>query len=197
MRMLTEADRPMSYCLFDTAIGAVGIAWSGDGITRLQLPESGRSSTERRLRGHSMSTVETPPPPEIKRAIGDVQEYMVGKRTDFSRTKLDLTNVSAFHRRIYDALRRIGWGETTTYGTLAQQAGDPGASRAVGQAMGRNPVPIIIPCHRVLASGGKPGGFSAYGGAVTKLRLLALEGVRPGHDTPLLPGLLYSGKREG
>jgi methylated-DNA-[protein]-cysteine S-methyltransferase len=194
MRMLTEADTPMHYCLFDTAIGAVGIAWSAYGITRLQLPEAGRAATERRLHGRSTSTAERPPP-AIEQAIDDVQRYMAGERIDFSSATLDLTGIGAFHRRIYDALRSVGWGETTTYGALARQAGDSGASRAVGQAMGRNPIPVIIPCHRVLASGGKPGGFSAFGGAVTKLRLLALEGVNPGHEVPLLPGLLNSGTR--
>jgi methylated-DNA-[protein]-cysteine S-methyltransferase len=195
MRTLTEADAPMHYCLFDTAIGAVGLAWSADGITRLQLPEAGRAATERRLRGRSASTVADQPPPQISRAIDAVQRYMAGERMDFSDIKLDLTGVGPFHRSIYEALRRVGWGETTTYGALARQDGDAGASRAVGQAMGRNPIPVIIPCHRVLASGGKPGGFSAFGGAVTKQRLLALEGVHLDGGAPLLPGLLASPPR--
>lgn len=190
MRTLTEADAPMHYCLFDTAIGAVGVAWSADGITRLQLPEAGRAATERRLRGHSTSAAESQAPPQIECAIGAVQKYMMGDPIDFSGIELDLTGVGPFHRSIYKALCRVGWGETTTYGALARQAGDPGAARAVGQAMGRNPVPVIIPCHRVLASGGKPGGFSAFGGAVTKQRLLALEGVHLDCGAPLLPGLL-------
>lgn len=190
MRMLTEADAPMHYCLFDTAIGAVGVAWSANGITRLQLPEAGRAATERRLRGRSASTVESQPPSRIARAMGAVQKYMAGERIDFSGIALDLTGVGPFHRSIYEALCRVGWGETTTYGALALQVGDPGASRAVGQAMGRNPIPVIIPCHRVLASGGKPGGFSAFGGAVTKQRLLALEGIHLDGGAPLLPGLL-------
>ena len=190
MRMLTEADTPMHYCLFDTAMGKVGLAWSTDGIARLQLPESSRSATERRLRGRSASIVEGQPAPPIERAIDDVRRYMAGNRVDFSGIALDLTGVGPFHRSIYEALCRVGWGETTTYGALARQAGDVGASRAVGQAMGRNPIPVIIPCHRVLASGGKPGGFSAFGGAITKQRLLALEGVHLDGGAPLLPGLL-------
>ncbi len=105
---------------------------------------------------------------------------------------LDLTGVSDFHRQIYEKARGIGWGETSTYGALARQAGFPDAARAVGQAMGRNPIPIIIPCHRVLASGRKVGGFSAFGGADTKQRLLALEGVELGE--PMLPGLLERGR---
>lgn len=190
MRTLTEADAPMHYCLFDTAIGAVGVAWSAHGVTRLQLPEASRNATERRLRGRSASAFECQPPPQIERAIDAVQRYMAGERVHFSDIRLDVTGVSPFHCSIYEALRRIGWGETTTYGALARQAGDPDAARAVGQAMGRNPVPVIIPCHRVLASGGKAGGFSAFGGAVTKQRLLGLEGVHLDGGAPLLPGLL-------
>lgn len=189
MRALTEADGPMRYCLFDTAMGAVGLAWSPDGITRLQLPERDKTATERRLRGRSADAVASLPPPLVEQAVDAVGRYMAGERTDFSAITLDLTGVGPFHSVIYEALRRIGWGETTTYGALARQTGDPGASRAVGQAMGRNPIPVIIPCHRVLASGGKPGGFSAFGGAVTKQRLLALEGVHLDGGAPLLPGL--------
>lgn len=195
MRELTEVDTPMHYCLFDTAIGAVGVAWSADGITRLQLPEAGWAATERRLRGRSVSTAESRPPPQIACAIGAVQKYMTGDPIDFSGIKLDLAGVGPFHRGIYEALCRVGWGQTTTYGALALQAGDPGAARAVGQAMGRNPIPVIIPCHRVLASGGRPGGFSAFGGAVTKQRLLELEGVFLDGGAPLLPGLLASTPR--
>lgn len=193
MRMPTETDAPMRYCLFDTDIGPMGLAWSEHGLTRLQLPESDRGATEKRLRGRSESAVAAEPPPQIVKAIAQIRSYLAGERIAFSGIELDLAGVGEFHRTIYDALRRIGWGETTTYGALARQAGDPGASRAVGQAMGRNPIPVIIPCHRVLASGGKAGGFSAFGGADTKQRLLALEGVRLGEGTPLLPGLLPSG----
>jgi methylated-DNA-[protein]-cysteine S-methyltransferase len=91
---------------------------------------------------------------------------------------LDLDDQDAFFQRIYAAARQIGWGQTTTYGTLAKQLGvGPEAARDVGQAMASNPVPLIIPCHRVLAAGGKLGGFSAPGGSSTKARMLALEGV--------------------
>ena len=107
---------------------------------------------------------------------------------DFADVALDLGSVGDFQRRIYDATRALVWGQTATYGDLARQAGSPGAARAVGQAMGHNPVPIIVPCHRVLAAGRRIGGFSAYGGALTKERLLAMEGIHLG-GTPLLPGL--------
>jgi methylated-DNA-[protein]-cysteine S-methyltransferase len=179
----------MRCCLFDTSLGTVGLAWSERGITRLQLPEAGRVATERRLRRHAPAAARADPTAAIEDVIDRLQRYMAGRRTDFSAIALDLAGISAFHRAIYDAARRVGWGETTTYGALARQAGAPDAARAVGQAMGRNPVPIIIPCHRVLASGRKIGGFSAHGGATTKQRLLGLEGVHLGDGAPMLPGL--------
>jgi methylated-DNA-[protein]-cysteine S-methyltransferase len=190
MRMLTETDAPMCYSLFETSIGQVGVAWSGRGLTRLQLPEASAAATERRLRGRSHTVAQSEPPAPVRRAIASIQKYLAGEETDFAQLELDLTGVSSFHRRIYGAARCVGWGETTTYGALARQAGLPGAARAVGQAMGRNPLPIIIPCHRVLASGNKVGGFSSFGGTNTKQRLLALEGVRLDQAAPLLPGLL-------
>jgi methylated-DNA-[protein]-cysteine S-methyltransferase len=189
MRTPTEADSAQRYCLFDTGLGTLGVAWSARGLTRLQLPESSRAATERRLRGLSPDSAPGEPSSSVGQAIAAIERYLAGASVDFAQVPLDLAGVGDFHRRIYDAARRIGWGETATYGELARRVGSPGAARAVGQAMGRNPIPIIIPCHRVLASGRKIGGFSAFGGAATKERLLALEGVHLG-GAPLLPGLL-------
>jgi len=182
------------YCLFETAIGACGVAWSECGVTRLQLPERSRSATERRLWGgsaHGSAGVppSAVPPSAVRAAIRLLERCFAGEPVDLSGVALDLSGVSPFHRKIYDAARALAWGKTATYGELAQRAGARDAARAVGQAMGKNPVPIIIPCHRVLAAGGKIGGFSAHGGASTKQRLLALEGVHLGHGTPILPGL--------
>jgi methylated-DNA-[protein]-cysteine S-methyltransferase len=176
------------YCLFETGFGTCGIAWSDAGVVRLQLPERTRERTAGRIRLGDREEADVPPR-AVGEVIGELVAYFAGQRIDFSGVAVDLSRVPAFHRSIYGALRKVGWGETATYGELARRAGAPGAARAVGQAMGRNPVPIIIPCHRVLAAGGKIGGFSAYGGAVTKERLLALEGVHPS-GTPQLPGLL-------
>ena len=134
------------------------------------------------------------PPAPVREAIALLERYFAGERIDFARVALDLVAVGSFHRAIYDVARSLGWGQTATYGELARQVGSPGAARAVGQAMGHNPVPVIIPCHRVLAAGRKIGGFSALGGALTKERLLALEGVHLGNGTPLLPGLLPAGR---
>src|SRR4051812_16084381 len=174
--------------VFGTSLGPCGIAWSERGVTRLQLPERTPAATEHRLRARPADCGSGAPPAPVREAIAALERYFAGERIDFADVALDLVGVGAFHRAIYEAMRSLGWGQTATYGDLARQAGSPGAARAVGQAMGHNPVPIIIPCHRVLAAGRKIGGFSAYGGALTKQRLLALEGVHLG-GTPLLPGL--------
>ena len=178
------------YCLFETAIGACGVAWSDRGVTRLQLPEGSRSATECRLRGRGANASAGVPPAVVRAAIRLLERYFAGEQVDLSGVALDLRGVSPFHRQIYDAARALAWGKTATYGELAQRAGARDAARAVGQAMGKNPVPIIIPCHRVLAAGGKIGGFSAHGGPGTKRRLLTLEGVHLGQGTLPLPGLV-------
>jgi methylated-DNA-[protein]-cysteine S-methyltransferase len=110
---------------------------------------------------------------------------------DFSAVAVDLDGIDDLRRRIYAVLRTIGVGQTTTYGELARAIGETEwqGARDVGEAMGRNPVPIVIPCHRVLAAGGKLGGFSAHGGAATKRKLLELEGVQLDSAPPRLPGL--------
>ena len=171
---------PGSYCLFDTDLGACGVAWSERGLVRFQLPEANRRATEKRLQLRAPNSSAKAPPRQIEAVITSVQRYMSGERVDFTPIALDLTGVAPFYAEIYAAARRVGWGETATYGDLARQAGVPGAARAVGQAMSRNPVAVIIPCHRILASGNKVGGFSAFGGTVSKQRLLGLEGVRLG-----------------
>jgi methylated-DNA-[protein]-cysteine S-methyltransferase len=186
----TETSRREHYHLFGTRLGKCGIAWSERGVTRLQLPERTPGATERRLTARSASCGAGVPPAPAREAIDMLERYFAGARVDFAPIALDLSGVGPFYVKIYDAARSLGWGQTATYGDLARQAGSAGAARAVGQAMGHNPVPIIIPCHRVLAAGRKIGGFSAFGGAITKERLLALEGVHLGDGTPLLPGLL-------
>jgi methylated-DNA-[protein]-cysteine S-methyltransferase len=194
MRTLTETDASLRYCLAETDLGVIGLAWSARGLARLQLPEAHRDATERRLRGRARCIERARPTLAISRVATALQRYMAGERTDFSPVELDLTGVGEFHRIVYAAARGVAWGETTTYGALARQAGAPDAARAVGQAMGRNPVPVVIPCHRVLASGKRIGGFSAFGGTTTKQRLLELEGVHLGDPTSTLPGLLPSAR---
>ena len=180
---------PRHYCLFDTAIGPCGVAWSADGLTHLQLPESDRAAAERRLAKSSGRDAPDDPPDPVAQAIAALKDYFAGKPVDFSSIALDLAGIAPFNRKVYEAARQIGFGRTASYGELAHRLDAPGAARAVGQALGQNPLPVIIPCHRVLASGKKIGGFSAFGGASTKQRLLALEGVRVGEEAPRLPGL--------
>jgi len=164
--------------VFETALGLFALCWTAKGIARTYLP--GLSEADLRTRLAERSVTLAPPSEAIGELVSRITAYASGERSDFSDVPLDLDGVPDFHRRAYAALLRIGWGETITYGALARQLGDVTLSRAVGQAMGANPVPLIVPCHRVLASDGKPGGFSAPGGAESKIRMLLLEGVTVG-----------------
>ena len=167
------------YVIFETAGGFCGIAWNDAGITRFQLPTRSAEATERMLRRRMPDAEPGTPPPGVAAAIAAVKRYFAGEETDFSGFALDLSEQDAFFQRIYAAARQVGWGRTTTYGTLAKELGaGPEVARDVGQAMATNPVALFIPCHRVLAAGGKVGGFSAPGGATAKRRMLELEGVR-------------------
>jgi methylated-DNA-[protein]-cysteine S-methyltransferase len=166
------------YLVCETPIGFCGIAWNGVGITRFQLPTKSLEATERLLRRRAHDAQPGVPPAQVAEVIAAVKRYFAGEPTEFSRVALDLGEQSELFGQIYAAARRVGWGHTTTYGTLAKELGAGSeAARDVGEAMAKNPVPLIIPCHRVLAAGGKLGGFSAPGGAATKLRMLKLEGV--------------------
>ena len=174
--------------LFETAIGRCGIAWGSTGIVALQLPEATPEATLARLRRSCPDAAETPPPRSVREAIDAVVALLDGAPTDLTGIALDLRDTPPFHRAVYAIARAIPPGKTLTYGAVAARLGEPGAARAVGQALGRNPVAIIIPCHRVGAAGGAFGGFSARGGAATKRRILAIEGA--GDEMPMLPGLL-------
>ena len=168
-----------SYCVFEVAGGCCGIAWNSAGITRLCLPSRNASAATQMLLRRVPGSVAAAPPPEIAATIAAVQRYFRGDTVDFSGVRLELGGQGDFYKRIYQALRRVGWGQTTTYGALARELGaGPEAARDVGEAMARNPIPLLVPCHRVLAAGGKVGGFSAPGGAATKIRMLELEGTR-------------------
>jgi len=168
------------FAVFETAIGACGIAWGKGGIVGLQLPEGTAASTRARMRKRFPAAVEIAPPRHAARALRDVTALLGGKRIDLSAITLDMNGVSPFHRRAYEAARAIPAGLTQSYGELAKKLGSPNSSRAVGQAMGRNPFPIVVPCHRVLAAGGRAGGFTAAGGIDTKMRMLEIEGAVPG-----------------
>ena len=170
---------PERYFTFEAASGHCGIAWNGAGITCFRLPAHSREMAERTMQRRAPDATPAPATPTVAEAVAAVQRYFEGKQTDFSDVVLDLSDQSELYRRIYVAARNIGWGRTTTYGALAKEIGaGPEAAREVGQAMAKNPVALIIPCHRVLASGSKLGGFSAPGGSLSKMRMLALEGVQ-------------------
>jgi methylated-DNA-[protein]-cysteine S-methyltransferase len=174
------------YHVLETALGFAGIAWGDDGIiTRFRLPDPDRDAAERQFHGRAEPHT---PPPAVVAVVAQAKRYFAGERVDFTPIALDLSGVEPSRRAIYDALRKVAFGETVTYGELAKRAGatQPQAAQDVGVAMARNPVPLIIPCHRVLAAGGKLGGFSAPGRTEAKQRMLALEGVFPGNQPRLL-----------
>lgn len=156
--------------LFDTAIGICGIAWSDRGLVGVQLPEADAETTAQRLAKKSRSSSAAEPTPAMRQLIADIKSYLAGEWMDFSAVPVDLEGIDGYRRKLYEAMRAIGYGVTTTYGELAKSLGatDWEGARHVGEAMGKNPVPVVIPCHRVLAAGKKIGGFSAYGGTKTK-----------------------------
>jgi methylated-DNA-[protein]-cysteine S-methyltransferase len=168
------------FTLFDTAIGRSAIAWGARGVVCLQLPEASEAETRDRVLRRFLDAREAAPPPEVAAARDAIAGLLRGRQSDLSSVPLDMDGLPPFHRRVYEAARAIPFGAAMTYGALAKRAGAAGAARAVGRALARNPFAIIVPCHRVLAAGGKTGGFSANGGTATKLRLLAIEGHKIG-----------------
>lgn len=176
--------KQVSYYIFETSLGSCGIAWSEEGnsqtlptVAFFQLPEASAKLTESRIAGSSGGRLSSVPPPSIAAVIKKVCRHLRGEAQDFRDTPLDLDGAGPFARQVYEAARNIPLGQTRTYGELAKALDRPNAARAVGQALGQNPIALIIPCHRVLAAGSRPGGFSAHGGLTTKARMLALEGV--------------------
>ncbi len=163
------------FTLFDTPIGACGLVWAERGLIGVLLPEAGLQATKARARRRFSGATEGAPDGALAQVIARITALLCGVHDGLVDVPLDLHGVPDFHCRVYALARRIAPGATLTYGELAQQLGEPGAARAVGQALGANPFPIIVPCHRVLAAGQRAGGFSAPGGARTKLRLLEIE----------------------
>jgi methylated-DNA-[protein]-cysteine S-methyltransferase len=177
------------FALFDTAIGPCGIAWGKRGVVGLQLPEASEDAARRRLAKRFPQAEEATPPPEVQNAIDAIQTLLRGETPDLSDIPLDMDRVPAFNRKVYEIARSVPPGATLTYGEIATRIGEPGAAREVGQAMGRNPFPIVVPCHRVLAAGGKIGGFSANGGIATKRKMLAIESVHAKGEPTLFDGM--------
>jgi methylated-DNA-[protein]-cysteine S-methyltransferase len=175
------------FTLFDTAIGKCGIVWGERGVVGVQLPEGRDSETRGRLLRRFPNAREASVPPSIQAAVEGMVALLEGEAPDLSGIPLDTEAVPSFHLRVYEVARSIAPGATLSYGEIAARLGSPGSARAVGQALGRNPLPLLVPCHRVLAADGRVGGFSANGGIATKLRLLDIEGERA-NGTALVDG---------
>jgi methylated-DNA-[protein]-cysteine S-methyltransferase len=166
------------YSIFGTSNGFAAVAWSENGISGLRLPASTEARAEASILQRFPQARRSPPSALVTRLISDINRYFNGEKVDFSAIPLDFGSQDPFFAQVYSEVRKLGWGETTTYGAVAKVLGaPPQAARDVGQAMASNPMPLIVPCHRVLAAGGKLGGFSAPGGSSSKARMLELEGV--------------------
>jgi methylated-DNA-[protein]-cysteine S-methyltransferase len=172
------SEHALGFAFFDTAIGRCSIVWNERGVVRTRLPERNEQVTRDRIRDRYPGARESAPPAEIQRAIADMVALLSGEPEDLGKVSLDTSDVPDFNRRVYEVARTIPAGATLTYGEIAERLGDRSLAREVGQALGENPFPIIVPCHRVLAAGGKTGGFSAPGGVSTKMRMLTIEQAR-------------------
>jgi methylated-DNA-[protein]-cysteine S-methyltransferase len=166
------------YTLFETAIGWAGVAWGEQGLVGVHLPESSPETARKSFLRRIPDATEAAPPPQAQGVIDGIVDLMAGGKPDFADAPLDLSLTPAFNARVYAIARTIPPGETLTYGEIATRLGDRLLARDVGQALGQNHWPIVVPCHRVTAANSKLGGFSARGGAATKLKLLAIEGAK-------------------
>lgn len=180
------------HTVFETVAGFAAIGWNATGISSFRLPAATAREAEWALLRRLPNAQAVSPPPPVQAVIDDARRYFAGERVDFVRVSVDLGAQQPFFDRVYAAVRALGWGETATYGAIAKllDAG-PEFARDVGQAMAANPVPLIIPCHRVTAANGRIGGFSAPGGSNSKAQMLAIEGVevRDGVVTGNVPQL--------
>jgi methylated-DNA-[protein]-cysteine S-methyltransferase len=176
--------RMMHFTLFETAIGRCGMVWSARGIAGVQLPERSEAATRNRLLRRFPGACDGEPTAQLRRVIDDIVALLGGEKRDLNYVTIDIAAAPQFHRRVYEVARRIPAGATLSYGEVAERLGDRNLARDVAEALSQNPCPIIVPCHRILAAGGKPGGFSAPGGVATKLRLLTIEGAQP--EGPML-----------
>jgi methylated-DNA-[protein]-cysteine S-methyltransferase len=166
------------YTIFETSNGFAALAWNKNGVTSLRLPASSEARAEASVLRRFPQARRTTPSAQMASLISEIKRYFDGEKVDFSAVPLDMGSQDPFFARVYAEVRKLGWGETTTYGAVAKVLGaEPQAARDVGQAMASNPIPLIVPCHRVLAAGGRIGGFSAPGGSRSKAKMLEIEGV--------------------
>jgi methylated-DNA-[protein]-cysteine S-methyltransferase len=166
------------FLVFETALGWAGLVWSQAGLAGVRLPAADRDRARAAIARRWPDARESEPPAEIVELAGEIGDLLAGGRPDFAKARLDLAATPAFDAQVYAVARTIAPGETLTYGDVAGRLGDRKRAREVGAALGRNPWPIVVPCHRVTAADGRLGGFSAPGGQATKRKLLAIEGAR-------------------
>ena len=153
---------------FETVLGRCGVSWSADGITGVELPSS---------RTRDVPAIPERAPDFVREAAEAMAAVLAGERRDLRHVPLDERRVDPFRREVYAATRAIAPGTTATYGQIARAIGRPDGARDVGAALARNPYPIVVPCHRIVAANGALTGFSAPGGIATKRRMLQLEGA--------------------
>jgi methylated-DNA-[protein]-cysteine S-methyltransferase len=170
---MTKTDS--GYGSVETALGWLGLGWSRERLCAVSLPEPTREACLRSLRRRLPHLAECPLPAALTPLVERLRAYAAGSQDDFTDVAVEFGARDAFALDVYRAARTLAYGQTTTYGGLADLAGHPGKAQAVGQTLGANPVPIVVPCHRIVAAGGRMGGFSGAGGVVTKRRLLDLE----------------------
>lgn len=175
----------LAFTVFETALGACAVAWGEGGLVGVRFPDPDAAALRGVVRRAWPGASPAEPPEVVAETVADIQAHCRGSPRDFAGARLDLSAASDFHRQVYAAARAIPCGQTLTYGEMAARIGAPGAARAVGEALGRNPLPIIVPCHRILAAGGGKGGFSAPGGVAAKMRLLQLEAALAVERLPL------------
>jgi methylated-DNA-[protein]-cysteine S-methyltransferase len=180
---MTDLDSALSFTLFDSPVGCCAIVWNERGVAGVRFLEGDGRATRDRIARRFPTAREATPPKEILRAIDGVVALLGGELIDLSGVEIDTTGMPDFNRQVYEIARTIPAGSTLTYGEIAERLGDRNLARDVGTALGQNPIPIIVPCHRVLAADGKLGGFSAPGGVSSKARLLTIEGAQPGGPT--------------
>ncbi|URQ74560.1 MAG: methylated-DNA--[protein]-cysteine S-methyltransferase [Candidatus Ochrobactrum gambitense] len=183
---------PSGITIFETPIGACGIAWRGAKVIGVEIADTDEKETRYRLGervGEQLSDAQAEVPAFVTQAIEKVRVLLDGGSPDFSQTPLALDSLPDLNRQVYEIILELKAGETTTYGAIARRLGDVSLSQAVGYALGKNPFPIIVPCHRVLGSNGKVGGFSAAGGTATKLKLLNIERAKISSEPDLFGGL--------
>jgi methylated-DNA-[protein]-cysteine S-methyltransferase len=184
-----------NFTVFETAIGCCGVVWNARGLIGVQIPEASEAATRTRVRKRFPAAEEASPPSDVRNAMDGIMALLRGEPRDLTNVTIDNEGTPEFNARVYAIARTIPPGQTMTYGEIAERLGDKLLAREVGTALGQNPCPIVMPCHRVLAAGGKTGGFSATGGVVTKLRLLTIEGAQPGGPT-LFDSLPLAARRQ-